>query len=123
MLLAAGLCAFTAITFTAFAVGPTVSNVRASQRAGTQLVDVYYDLADPDSSALTVSVAVSTNGGASYTPGAASFTGALGVGIAPGSNKKNYLERRGGPARQVVLQCAGERHQHWGTRRSMNAAT
>jgi formylglycine-generating enzyme required for sulfatase activity len=70
------------------AAAPVVSNVRATQRAGTQLVDIYYDLADPDSSALTVSVAVSTNGGASYTPGAASFTGALGAGIAPGSNKK-----------------------------------
>ena len=72
----------------ASAAAPTVSNVRASQRAGTQLVDVYYDLADADSSALTVSVAVSTNGGASYfTPGA-SLSGALGPEIAPGSNKK-----------------------------------
>ena len=88
ILRAACLFAFIASTGTIFAVGPTVSNVRASQRPGTQLVDVYYDVADADSSALTVSVAVSTDGGASYTSGSASFTGALGAGIAPGSNKK-----------------------------------
>ena len=70
------------------AAPPVVSNVRASQRAGTQLVDVYYDLADADSGALTVSIAVSTNGGASYTVGVANSTGALGAGIAPGSNQK-----------------------------------
>jgi hypothetical protein len=70
------------------AAGPTVSNVRSAQRPGTQLVDIDYDLADPDTPTLTVSVAVSTNGGASYTSGAANFTRALGAGIAPGSNKK-----------------------------------
>ena len=63
------------------AAGPTVSNVRASQRAGTQLVDIYYDLADPDSPVLAVVVAVSSNGGATYDLPAISFsvtaTGAL----------------------------------------------
>lgn len=73
---------------TALAVGPAVANVRASQRAGTKLVDVYYDLGDADSSMLTVSVAVSTNGGASYSLPATSFTGALGAGIVPGSNQQ-----------------------------------
>ena len=70
------------------AAAPVVSNVRAAQRAGTPWVDVYYDLADADSSALTVSIAVSTNGGASYTLTGPNFTGALGAGVAPGSNKK-----------------------------------
>src|SRR6266404_1771478 len=51
--------------FNAFAAAPTVSNVRSAQRAGTKLVDIYYDLADPDSPTLNVRVAVSTNGGAS----------------------------------------------------------
>ncbi len=67
---------------------PVVSNVRAAQRAGTKLVDITYDVADADSSALTVSIAVSTNGGASYTLPATSFTGAWGAGVAPGSNRK-----------------------------------
>ncbi|MBE0540089.1 MAG: hypothetical protein IH623_01700 [Verrucomicrobia bacterium] len=42
----------------AHAAPPLVTNVRAAQRPGTQLVDVYYDLADPDSATLTVSVTV-----------------------------------------------------------------
>ena len=75
------------VTLDVSAASTTVSNVRASQRAGTQLVDIYYDLSSP-SNALTVSLAVSTNGGASYTLPATSFTGAVGAGIAPGTNQK-----------------------------------
>ena len=56
LLLAAGLFAFTAITFSAFAAGPTVSNVRSAQRPGTQLADIYYDVADPDRSTLTMTL-------------------------------------------------------------------
>jgi formylglycine-generating enzyme required for sulfatase activity len=66
---------------------PVVSNVRAAQRAGTQLVDVYYDLAST-SNVLAVSIMVSTNGGEEYTLPATSFTGAVGGGIAPGTNQK-----------------------------------
>jgi formylglycine-generating enzyme required for sulfatase activity len=66
-----------------------VSNVRASQRSGTKLVDIYYDLADSDSATLAVSVAVSTNGGASYTLPATSFSGSgWGSAVTPGSNKQ-----------------------------------
>ena len=51
-----------------FGLGPAVvSNMCAAQRAGTQLVDFYYDLADADRSTLTAITALSTNGGASYT--------------------------------------------------------
>jgi formylglycine-generating enzyme required for sulfatase activity len=85
VLLAAALFSFTS---TLLAVGPTVSNVRSAQRAGTQLVDIDYDLADADSATLTVTIAVSTNGGASYTLPAASFTGALGTGVARGTGKR-----------------------------------
>src|ERR1035441_3516443 len=48
---------------------PAVSNVRAAQRPGTQLVDIYYDLADPDSASLAITVLVSTNGGDSDRKG------------------------------------------------------
>jgi formylglycine-generating enzyme len=82
------LCLFASCLAGSYAAAPTVSNVRASQRSGTNLVDIYYDLTDPDSSGLTVTIAVSTNGGASYNLPATSFTGALGMGIAPGNNKK-----------------------------------
>src|SRR5205814_1016759 len=75
-------------SITLVAVGPKVSNVRSAQRPGTQLVDIDYDLADADSPALTVSIAVSTNGGANFTLPATSFTGALGAGVTPGVNKR-----------------------------------
>jgi len=61
------------LTSSAYAAAPTVSNVRASQRAGTQLVDIYSDVVDVDSPTLSVSVAVSTNGEASYFSPAASL--------------------------------------------------
>ncbi len=85
LVIAAMLLSFSS---TLFAVAPVVSNVRASQRPGTKLVDIYYDVTDPDSATLAVSVAVSTNGGASYTLPATSFSGAVGAGIAPGNNKQ-----------------------------------
>ena len=76
------------LTAAAHAAAPVVTNVRSAQRAGTRLVDIYYDLAAADSTSLTVSVAVSTDGGASYLPTGASCTGAVGAGVAPGSNRK-----------------------------------
>lgn len=72
----------------AWAAGPTVSNVRSVQRPGSQLVDIDYDVGDPDSATLTVSVTVSENGGVSYTVPATSFTGAVGVGVTPGRGKR-----------------------------------
>jgi len=68
---------------------PVVSNVRAAQRPGTQLVDIYYDLADPDSASLAITVLVSTDGGASYTLPATSFSGSgWGSAVTPGANKQ-----------------------------------
>jgi formylglycine-generating enzyme required for sulfatase activity len=72
----------------ALAAAPVVSNVRSVQRAGTQLVDIDYDLADPDSATLTVTVAVSTNGGATYDFPATRFTGAFGINVSPGTGKR-----------------------------------
>jgi formylglycine-generating enzyme required for sulfatase activity len=77
-----------AVAISAQAAAPVVSNVRAQQRAGTKLVDITYDLADPDSTQLAVTIAVSTNAGASYTLPAASCTGAIGANQSPGQNKK-----------------------------------
>jgi len=69
------------------AAGPEVSNVRAAQRPGTKLVDIYYNLTDPDSSAVSVNIQVSQDGGATWTVPAMSFTGAVGGGVTPGMNK------------------------------------
>jgi formylglycine-generating enzyme required for sulfatase activity len=65
---------------------PVVLNVRASQRAGTGMVDIYYDLASA-SNALTVSVSISTNSGAAFNAPAASLSGDLGSGITPTTGK------------------------------------
>ncbi len=72
------------IALTCPAAPPVVSNVTASQRAGTKFVDVSYDLADPDTATLTVSLQISSDGGATWTVPTASTTGAIGSGVAPG---------------------------------------
>ena len=79
---------FVAAQLTLSAADPVVSNVRTSQRPGTQLVDITYDLADPDSAMLTVSVAVSDNAGATYAMPALSFTGDVGGNVTPGTQKR-----------------------------------
>ena len=64
-----------------------IFNVRVSQRAGTNLVDLHYDLATTTTDPLTVAVAVSTNGGLTYDLPATHFTGDVGLGVTAGTNK------------------------------------
>ncbi len=71
------------------AASPTVSNVTASQRSGTKLVDICYDVQDSDTTSLTITVTVSTNGGSSYAFAARTLTGAVGKGVVPG--RKNRI--------------------------------
>ncbi len=66
---------------------PAITNVRASQREGTKLVDIYYDAADADNDRLKVRIEISDNDGAKYSVPAFSLTGDIGEGIAPGVNK------------------------------------
>lgn len=63
-----------------------VSNVHVAQRAGTGLVDIYYDLAS-SGNASAVSVIISTNGGAAFNAPAVSLTGDLGSSVTPGTGK------------------------------------
>jgi formylglycine-generating enzyme required for sulfatase activity len=67
------------------AAAPVVSNVRASQRAGTKLIDVTYDLSDSDSTSVFVSIQI-YNGGTALP--AFSLSGDVGSGVTPGFNKK-----------------------------------
>jgi formylglycine-generating enzyme required for sulfatase activity len=70
-------------TFMAWAGSPpVVTNVTASQQAGTKLVNISYTVSDPDSPAVNVFVLVSTNSGATWTVPASTFTGAYGTNIA-----------------------------------------
>ncbi|MFA7157913.1 MAG: RHS repeat-associated core domain-containing protein [Kiritimatiellia bacterium] len=64
---------------------PQVSNVTASQRTGTKLVDITYDVTATNS--VTVTVTVSTNSGVSYNLTATSVSGDAGAGITPGTGK------------------------------------
>lgn len=66
------------------AAPPEVSNIQASQRAGTKLIDVYYDLADSDGDPCTVAITIYDN----TTPiPVFSITGDVGPGITSGASK------------------------------------
>jgi formylglycine-generating enzyme required for sulfatase activity len=64
---------------------PVVSNVRAAQRRGTYLVDIYYNLSSAVSP-LSVLVAVSADGGVNYNVPAFTFSGVVGAGVTPGTD-------------------------------------
>ena len=66
---------------------PEITNVRASQREGTKLVDIYYDAADADGDLLKIRVEISDNDGVKYSVPAFSLTGDIGEGVAVGTNK------------------------------------
>lgn len=80
------LVAFSSAAF-AQASSFAISNVRASQRQGTKLVDVWYDLQASGANNLTVRLEVSTNGGFTYASIATTLTGAVGSGMVSGINK------------------------------------
>ena len=69
------------------AAPPVVSNIRASQRPGTKLVDVYYDLADADGDLQLIQVAVSADAGLTYGIPCPSLTGAVGSNVGLGTNR------------------------------------
>lgn len=73
---------------TAEGVSCVVSNVRALQRLGTHIVDITYDVVNPDGAMLNVSVAVSDNGGSSYDLSSTHFSGnGFGSAVIPGNNR------------------------------------
>lgn len=84
--LLAGLLVALLLAQSCLAAPPAVSNVRAAQRAGTELVDVYYDVS-ASVPPLTVAVQVSANGGATFAVPAVSLTGDVGDGLQPGANR------------------------------------
>ena len=70
------------------AVDPVVSRVQAKQREGSRLVDISYDVADPDSPTLTVYLKVSADGGATWKGPVELVSGDVGRGIVPGGGKR-----------------------------------
>ena len=77
------LCAV--VSLSANAADPVVSNLRAQQRHDTKLVDIWYDVADADGDRQTVSVSVTVDGA---PIAASSFSGHVGSGVTPGSNRQ-----------------------------------
>lgn len=64
-----------------------VSNVRATQREGTKLVDIDYDLAATEPF-VRIGIEISSDGGATYAVPAATLTGVLGGAVRPGLNQR-----------------------------------
>ncbi len=68
---------------------PVVTNVTASQQQGSTLVDISYDVEDPDSDVLWVSAVASADGGVTYTiPVQSTSQGSdIGAGVTSGTGK------------------------------------
>ena len=65
---------------------PVVSNISAVQRAGTQLVDITYNVT-ADTSTVSVTLAVSSDNGTTFSVPATTVSGAVGTGVATGTGK------------------------------------
>ena len=78
---------FSSIIQPVYAAPPQVTNIRASQREGTKLVDITYDIHDPDGDKMYVWVEVSPDGGANYDLRACSVEGDVGPDIESGNGK------------------------------------
>lgn len=79
-----------AVAWTAWAadpVPPQIQNLVSAQRPGTFLVDITYDLVDPDSKTVYISVEASSNGGSTYALPITSISGDVGH-VAPGTARK-----------------------------------
>ena len=81
------MCMLVGCWAVAQAAPPVVSNIRASQRPGTKLVDVYYDLADADGDLQLIQVAVSADVGLTYGIPCTSLIGAVGSNVTLGTNR------------------------------------
>jgi formylglycine-generating enzyme required for sulfatase activity len=82
-----GVLLMVASAWQVLAVDPVVSKVQAKQREGSRLVDISYDVADPDSPTLTVYLKVSADGGATWKGPVELVSGDVGRGIVPGAGK------------------------------------
>ena len=70
------------------AAAPVVSGITASQRGGTKQVDLIYDLEGNGFGSATVTLEVSSDGGASFSVPVDSAAGDIGEGVLPGRGKQ-----------------------------------
>jgi formylglycine-generating enzyme required for sulfatase activity len=78
---------FLGLALTLRGAAPVVTNIVASQRTGTKLIDIRYSVFDADGDPLKIRIEVSHNGGTNYSVPAVSLIGDIGSNISPGTNK------------------------------------
>jgi formylglycine-generating enzyme required for sulfatase activity len=84
----AGFAAVAAFPLAAANTPPEIRNLKVQQRPGTYLVDVTFDLVDPDSyTGVFLSMEASVDNGATFNLPAKTVTGDLGL-VKPGTGKK-----------------------------------
>jgi formylglycine-generating enzyme required for sulfatase activity len=71
-----------------WAAPPVVSNVQASQRAASQIVDITYNVSDPDGGTVTVSVLASADGGTNWDVPVFTMSGHVGTGVPLGAMRQ-----------------------------------
>jgi formylglycine-generating enzyme required for sulfatase activity len=76
-----------ALSLPGLEAAPVVNNIAASQRPGTKLVDITYDLEAIGWSGVAVSLQVSSDAGATWTVPVVTVSGAIGANVAPGTGK------------------------------------
>ena len=67
---------------------PEIRNIRAQQRFGTRLIDITFDLRDPDEEPLSIKLTASEDDGDSYSITPRTLSGDVGEGIHPGERKR-----------------------------------
>lgn len=72
------------VTSQLYSAIPVVTNVTASQRPDTKLVDISYELTDADGDLCNVRIEMSDNGGGNYNVPIISISGAIGKDVTPG---------------------------------------
>ena len=70
-----GIFGLLCLALTARAAAPVVTNVVASQRVGTKLIDIRYDVFDADGDPLKIRIEISHNSAANYSVPAITLTG------------------------------------------------
>lgn len=66
---------------------PIVSNVSPSQRTGTKLMDITYDVSAPGATTVIVTLEVSDDGGATFLVPVIRVSGAVGMRVTPGAGR------------------------------------
>ena len=79
---------FTSVAAVPSTVAVNIASVSAVQRVGTRLVDVTYDVEDPEGAPMTITLWLSEDGGTTFPIECVTVTGDVGPGIESGTGKQ-----------------------------------